>query len=191
MASLSLCCGVWAFSSCGEQGPLFAVMSGLLIAVTSLVAARGLSFWCKGLVSPQHVGSSQTRDQTCVPCIGRRILNLWTTREVPSHKFERDCFMSITLVMSLHVYVWDSWLQRRYHIHFYFLLDSTQINKKCVVGGACEMFGGTMMDGRWRDIVINHPPCKSLANSLYTCVPRHGLGPRLWIFSPLSFPVKG
>ena len=28
------------------------------------------------------MGSSQTRDQTCVPCIGRQILNHWTTREV-------------------------------------------------------------------------------------------------------------
>ena len=27
-----------------------------------------------GLVALRHVGSSRTRDQTCVPCIGRRIL---------------------------------------------------------------------------------------------------------------------
>ena len=36
-----------------------------------------------GLVALQHMGSSQTRDQTCVPCIGRRILNHRTTREAP------------------------------------------------------------------------------------------------------------
>jgi len=35
-----------------------------------------------GLVAPPHVGSSQTRDGTYVPCIGRWILNHWTTREV-------------------------------------------------------------------------------------------------------------
>ena len=35
-----------------------------------------------GLVAPQHVGSSQTRARTCVPCIGRRILNHCATREV-------------------------------------------------------------------------------------------------------------
>ena len=34
-----------------------------------------------GLVAPQHVGSSWTRDQTRVPCIGRRILNYYATRE--------------------------------------------------------------------------------------------------------------
>ena len=31
----------------------------------------------------QHIGSSQTRDCTGVPCIARWILNLWTTREAP------------------------------------------------------------------------------------------------------------
>ena len=31
---------------------------------------------------------SQSRDQTCTPCIGRRNLNHWTTREVPSAGFE-------------------------------------------------------------------------------------------------------
>ena len=35
-----------------------------------------------GLVAPQHVVSSQTRYQACVPCTGRQILNHWTTREV-------------------------------------------------------------------------------------------------------------
>ena len=31
--------------------------------------------------------SSQTRDQTHVPCIGRQILNHWTTKEVPLFPF--------------------------------------------------------------------------------------------------------
>ena len=33
-----------------------------------------------GLVAPLHVESSQTRGQTCVPCINRQIRNPWTTR---------------------------------------------------------------------------------------------------------------
>ena len=38
-----------------------------------------------------HVGSCWTRDQTRVRCIGRRILNHWTTREVPIKTLaERD-----------------------------------------------------------------------------------------------------
>ena len=32
-----------------------------------------------GLVALQHVGSSGTRDQTHVPCVGMWILNHWTT----------------------------------------------------------------------------------------------------------------
>ena len=39
--------------------------------------------WHTGLVAPQHVGSSRTRAQTRVACIGRQILNRCTTREVP------------------------------------------------------------------------------------------------------------
>jgi len=34
-----------------------------------------------GLVAPQHVGSSRTRDQTRVSCVGRWIFNLSATRE--------------------------------------------------------------------------------------------------------------
>ena len=35
------------------------------------------------LVALQHVGSSRTRDQISVSCIGRWILNNWITREGP------------------------------------------------------------------------------------------------------------
>ena len=35
-----------------------------------------------GLVAPQHVGSSWTRDQTHVSCIGRKILYYWATWKV-------------------------------------------------------------------------------------------------------------
>ena len=40
-----------------------------------------------GLVAPWRVGSSRARAPTCVPCIGRRILNHCTTREVPKFPF--------------------------------------------------------------------------------------------------------
>ena len=38
MAVLGFCCCARAFSSCGEQGPLYVAVCGLLIAVASLVA---------------------------------------------------------------------------------------------------------------------------------------------------------
>ena len=49
--------------------------------------AQAQQLWCTGLVAPPHVGSSQTRDQTLVPCIGRQIPNNCTTREVPESLF--------------------------------------------------------------------------------------------------------
>ena len=104
LAALGLRCCTRAFSSCSERGLLFVAVRGLLIAVASLVAEHGLQarglqqlwltgcraqsqqLWLTGLVAPRHVGSSQTRARTRVPCIGRWILNHCTTREVPSRK---------------------------------------------------------------------------------------------------------
>ena len=41
------------------------------------------------------MGSSQTRAQARVPCIGRRILSHCATSEVPSHSFVYDSFLSV------------------------------------------------------------------------------------------------
>ena len=46
--------------------------------------------WLTGLVAPWHVGSSRTRAQTHVPCIGRQTLNHHATREVPYQEFILD-----------------------------------------------------------------------------------------------------
>ena len=48
-----------------------------------VLAHRLLWLWHMGLVALRHVGSPQTRDRTHFPCVGRWILNHWTTREVP------------------------------------------------------------------------------------------------------------
>ena len=52
-------------SCCGAQAP----------------DAQAQQLWLEGLVAPRHVGSSQTRARTRVPCIGRQILNHCATRE--------------------------------------------------------------------------------------------------------------
>ena len=52
-------------SRCGAQAP----------------DAQAQWLWLTGLVAPRHVGPSQTRDRTRVPCIGRQILNHCATRE--------------------------------------------------------------------------------------------------------------
>ena len=43
------------------------------------LGAQAQQFLHTSFVVPLHVGSSWTRDQTCVPFIGRQILNHWTT----------------------------------------------------------------------------------------------------------------
>ena len=58
----------------------FVVEQRLSGAWASVVAARGAQWlqaqwmWHTGPVAPWHVGSSHIRDQTCVFCIGRRVL---------------------------------------------------------------------------------------------------------------------
>ena len=49
----------------------------------SRCGSRAQQLWLVGLVALRHVGSSRTRAQTRVPCIGRQILNHCATREVP------------------------------------------------------------------------------------------------------------
>ena len=55
-------------SRCGAQAP----------------DAQAQQLWHTGLAALQHVGSSQTRARTRVPCIGRQILNHCATREAPN-----------------------------------------------------------------------------------------------------------
>ena len=67
-AQASHYCGL---SCCGAQAP----------------DVQAQQLWLKGLVTPWHVGSSQTRARTHVPCIGRLILNHCTPREAPLAAF--------------------------------------------------------------------------------------------------------
>ena len=87
MVVLGLCFCARAFSSCGKRGPLFIAVRGPLTIAASLVAAHRLqtrmlsNCGSRGPATPRHVGSSQTRARTRVPCIGRQILNHCATRE--------------------------------------------------------------------------------------------------------------
>ena len=68
---MGLRCRAQAFSGGGEWGLLSVVLCWLL------------SLWITGLPALQHVGSPRTMDQTRVRCIGRQILNHWSSWEVP------------------------------------------------------------------------------------------------------------
>ena len=100
---LGLHCCV-AFVSCSEQGLLSSCRvqgshcggfsfcgAQPLGGATSVVAGRSgrgswaLEHWLSScgtrrFVAPRRVGSSQSKDRTRVPCIGRQTLNYWTTR---------------------------------------------------------------------------------------------------------------
>ena len=57
------------------------------------VWTRGL--WYVDLLAVWHLKSSQTRDRTCIPCIGRWILNPWTTREISTWALYGEIFATI------------------------------------------------------------------------------------------------
>ena len=46
--------------------------------------------WLTGPAAPRHVGSSQTRARTRVPCIGRQTLNHCATREAQPPRFKAE-----------------------------------------------------------------------------------------------------
>ena len=69
LVALGLRCRMPVFSSCGERW----------LHLLPITGSRHAS----SVVAPLHVGSSQTRNQTRVPCTGRRIPIHCTPREVP------------------------------------------------------------------------------------------------------------
>ena len=94
---LNLCCYVQSFFSYGEWGLLSSCggqsYCGGFGSCGMWAVECGLSSYGTGLVALRQVGSSQTRHQTCVPCIAR-ILNHWTSREV-LHSFCNFLFQSL------------------------------------------------------------------------------------------------
>ena len=67
-------------SCCGAQAP----------------DAQAQQLWLTGPVAPQHVGYSQTRDRTRVPCIGRQTLNHCATREALNYFLH---YFAMTLIV--------------------------------------------------------------------------------------------
>ena len=96
---LGLRCCRWAFPSCSEWRLLPSCstwtsrccgfswerrLEARWLQSLQLAGSRGWTWqlWHMGLAAPWHVGSSRTRAQTHDPCIGKWILNHWTSREV-------------------------------------------------------------------------------------------------------------
>ena len=83
-------------SALSDDGLAFLAIKYFYFIYLSVFGCAESSFWHRGsgalglcsfstlaLVAPRHVGSSLTREQIPVPCVGRRILNHWTIRAVP------------------------------------------------------------------------------------------------------------
>ena len=95
------------FSSCGKRGPLFIVVRGPLTVAASRCGAQApdaqaQQLWLTGLVAPRHVGSSQTRARTRVPCTGRRILHHCATREAPTNRVLIPMIIFVDQVVLMH-----------------------------------------------------------------------------------------
>ena len=84
-----LCYTVGAFSSCGKQGLVSSCCAwashwgGFSCGAWAPGSLGLVALWHVGLAALWQVGSSQFRDQTYIPGIGRQIFNHWTTKEVP------------------------------------------------------------------------------------------------------------
>ena len=84
MAALGLQCCALAVFSLGAQASHCGGFSciGSRCMGFSLCSMQAQMLQLVGLAALWHVGSSQTRDQASVPCIGRQILNHWPTQKV-------------------------------------------------------------------------------------------------------------
>ena len=80
LAALSLHWCMRAFSSCSEWRLLSSCGTWTLGRVGSIVVDHWLS-------CAEACGISPTRNGTCMPCIGRQILNPWTTTKALNPDF--------------------------------------------------------------------------------------------------------
>ena len=88
-STCALCCCSWAFSSPGGWGLLSSCStqaspySGFSHCGAQALEYTGFPICCTSAQWLQLMGSG-ARDQTRIPCIGRWVLNHWTTKKVPS-----------------------------------------------------------------------------------------------------------
>ena len=74
--------------------------------------AQAQQLWLTGPAAPWHVGSSQTRARTRVPCIGRWTLNHCASREAPwYHKF----LIRLKITINFPIFMW-SWINSLPHV---------------------------------------------------------------------------
>lgn len=67
-------------SGCSEPGSSLVAVCGSSLQGLLLLQGTGSEVVAQELSPPHHMGSSQTRDQPCISCIGRWILIHWAVR---------------------------------------------------------------------------------------------------------------
>ena len=97
--------------------------------------------------------SSQMRDGTSTPCIGRWCLNYWTARDVPDVIFKSQSYSSILFLKKNYLFIW---------LHWVFL--SAQGLSLVVVSGGCSVL-------EVASLVAEH-----MLESVGSIIVMHGLG---------------
>ena len=92
---------LWQAGATPHRGARASHHRGLSCCGAQAPDAQAQQLWLTGPGAPRHVGSSQTRARTRVPCIGRRILNHCATREALSFFCTKKCQAWISLMLVL------------------------------------------------------------------------------------------
>ena len=167
MAVLGLHCCVWTLSSCGEQGLLsrsyslspqcmgFSLWRRLLLQITGS-RVHGLQWlWC--LVIPQHMGSSWTRDGTCVPCIGKQFLTTGPPgRSQLFFLWKIICYQILNFLLLLHYWFLDS---------PHFLPSFGPASSSSPLGPLADLHTSTL------SLAVTHFTCCSLASLPQSTLP--------------------
>ena len=128
VGSLSLCEGFLQLQQAGATLHHDARAShyrGLSCCGAQAPDTQAQQLWLTGPVAPRHVGSSQTRARTRVPCIGRQIVNHCTTGK-PSTAYllrpVRHRFFNISFIKLQNTARNSIELLIRFHNYYHFLL---------------------------------------------------------------------
>ena len=95
VVSSSLCEGppqLWQAGATLHRGVRASHYRGLPHCVAQAPDAQAQQLWLTGPVARRHVGSSQTRARTRVPCTGRQTPNHCATREALGEGFLKEIF---------------------------------------------------------------------------------------------------
>ena len=93
---------MWQAGATLHRGAQASHYHGLSCCGAQALDAQAQQLWLTGLVAPRHVGTSQTRARTRVPCVGRQTLNHCTTREAPRYHF-LSCLLRRKISMNIKV----------------------------------------------------------------------------------------